>query len=108
MRKAAQTGEILIDIITASGRAEDNFIDAQAVSVMLRDWTDKLLALKLEGKIKGVLHTINDGLADAVKDEGTEILYGQDYFYEELLGLKFKITPFSFFSDQLSGGRTAL
>ena len=103
VRKAAKTGEILIDIITASGRAEDNYIDSQGASAMLRDWTDKLLALKLEGKIKGVLHTINDGLADAVKDEGTEILYGQDYFYEELLGLKFKITPFSFFQTNSLG-----
>lgn len=103
VRKAAKTGEILIDIITASGRAEDNYIDSQGASAMLRDWTDKLLALKLDGKIKGVLHTINDGLADAVKDEGTEILYGQDYFYEELLGLKFKITPFSFFQTNSLG-----
>lgn len=103
VRKAAKTGEILIDIITASGRAEDNYIDSQGASAMLRDWTDKLLALKLDGKIKGVLHTINDSLADAVKDEGTEILYGQDYFYEELLGLKFKITPFSFFQTNSLG-----
>lgn len=103
VRKAAKTGEILIDIITASGRAEGNYIDSQGASAMLRDWTDKLLALKLDGKIKGVLHTINDGLADAVKDEGTEILYGQDYFYEELLGLKFKITPFSFFQTNSLG-----
>ncbi len=38
-----------------------------------------------------------------MKDEGTEVLYGQDYFYEELLGLKFKITPFSFFQTNSLG-----
>ena len=38
-----------------------------------------------------------------MKDEGTEILYGQNYFYEELLGLKFKITPFSFFQTNSLG-----
>ena len=38
-----------------------------------------------------------------VKDEGTTVLYGQDYFYEELLGLKFKITPFSFFQTNSLG-----
>lgn len=38
-----------------------------------------------------------------MKDEGTEILYGQDYFYEELLGLKFKISPFSFFQTNSLG-----
>ena len=30
------------------------------------------------------------------------MLYGQDYFYEEL-GLKFKITPFSFFQTNSRG-----
>ena len=45
----------------------------------------------------------NDSLADIVKDEGTEVLFGQDYFYEELLGLKFKITPFSFFQTNSLG-----
>ena len=66
-------------------------------------WVEKLLALKLDGKITGILHTKNDSLADVVKDEGTEVLYGQNYFYEELLGLKFKITPFSFFQTNSLG-----
>lgn len=30
-------------------------------------------------------------------------MFGQDYFYEELLGLKFKITPFSFFQTNSLG-----
>lgn len=38
-----------------------------------------------------------------VKNEGTEVLYGDSYFYEELLGLKFKITPFSFFQTNSLG-----
>ena len=42
-------------------------------------------------------------MADAVKNEGTEILYGKDYFYEELLGLKFRISPFSFFQTNSLG-----
>ena len=32
-----------------------------------------------------------------VQSDRTELLYGQEYFYEELLGLKFKISTFSFF-----------
>ncbi len=62
-----------------------------------------LLALPLEGKMAGILHTKNDSLADAVKDEGTEVLYGKDYFFEELLGLKFRISPFSFFQTNSLG-----
>lgn len=103
VRKAAKTNEILIDIITASGRMEDNHIHPETAADMLKEWKNKLLSLKLDGKIMGILHTVNDSLADAVKDEGTQILYGQDYFYEELLGLRFKITPFSFFQTNSLG-----
>ena len=35
-------------------------------------------SLELDGSIAGILHTKNDSVADAVKNEGTEILYGQD------------------------------
>ena len=38
-----------------------------------------------------------------IKNEGTDILFGQDFFYEELLDLKFKITPFSFFQTNSLG-----
>ena len=50
-----------------------------------------------------VLHIINDGLADIVQSDETRILYGQEYIYEELLGLKFKISVFSFFQTNSLG-----
>lgn len=92
VRKAVKTGEILIDLVTTSQMEAD-----------LKEWTDRLLSLDLDGTIAGILHTTNGSVADVVKDEGTQILYGQDYFYEELLGLKFKITPFSFFQTNSLG-----
>ena len=92
VRKAVKTGEILIDMVTTTESALDG-----------GEWVKRMLALPLDGKIAGILHTKNDSLADVVKDEGTEILYGQDYFFEELLGLKFKITPFSFFQTNSLG-----
>ncbi len=86
VRKAVRTGEILVDIVTTTQEDHD-----------LSGYSDMLLTLDLKGRIVGILHTVNDSKADAVIDEGTVLLYGQDYFYEELLGLRFRITPFSFF-----------
>ena len=98
VRKAVKTEEILIDIVTASEEVFDS-----KPKEFLDKWAAALQALELTGKIVGILHTKNDSLADIVKDEGTEVLFGQDYFYEELLGLKFKITPFSFFQTNSLG-----
>lgn len=93
VRKAVKTGEILIDLITTT-----EYDDFNAAG-----WIEALLSLNLSGTIVGILRTKNDSVADVVKDEGTEIIYGQSYFYEELLGLKFKITPFSFFQTNSLG-----
>ena len=94
VRKAVKTEEILVDLVTTTETDAQAFLDT---------WVKKLLELELDGKMAGILHTKNDSVADVVKDEGTEVLYGQDYFYEELLGLKFKITPFSFFQTNSLG-----
>ncbi len=97
VRKAVKTGEILIDLVTASpeaGQNEDELLDGMV---------QELRRLSLQGVITGILHTRNDGVADTVADEGTDILYGRDYFYEELLGLRFKISPFSFFQTNSLG-----
>lgn len=51
----------------------------------------------LQGRFAGILHITNDSVADVVQSDRTDILYGQDFFYEELLGLRFKISTFSFF-----------
>ncbi|WP_066716214.1 23S rRNA (uracil(1939)-C(5))-methyltransferase RlmD [Clostridium sp. Marseille-P299] len=99
VRRAAKTGEILINLITTSqtdsiGVAEDEF---------LKEMVDGLLSLEMNGKVVGILHTVNDSLADVVQSDRTDILYGQDYFFEELLGLKFKISTFSFFQTNSLG-----
>lgn len=92
VRKGMNTGEILVDLVTTSQDDLSKY-----------PYAEGLLSLPLDGKIVGILHTTNDSFADAVKDEGTKILYGKDYFYEELLGLKFKISPFSFFQTNSYG-----
>ena len=92
VRKAVKTQEILVDLVTST-----------QMEVDLQGWVDALLSLELKGKFAGILHTKNDSLADVVQDQGTDILYGQDFFHEELLGLKFKISPFSFFQTNSLG-----
>ncbi len=94
VRKAAATGEILIDLVTTSQTPPDTICTQKS---LLEDWTDMLLELKLSGKIAGVLHTVDDGVADAIVNDHTDILYGRDWFNEKVLGLTFRITPFSFF-----------
>ena len=100
VRKAAKTGEILIDLVTSSQTPPNTICMEKG---LLEDFTDELCKLKLDGHIEGILHTTNDALSDTVRDDGTDILYGKDYFYEELLGLRFKITPFSFFQTNSLG-----
>ena len=70
---------------------------------ILDGFKQALLQLALDGRIVGILHVRNDAVADVVRSDETRILYGQDYFYEELLGLKFRISLFSFFQTNSRG-----
>ena len=92
VRRAESSGDILVNIVTTS-----------QVEADLTKLRDALLELPLSGKIIGILHTTNDSLADVVQADKIDILYEQDYFYEEILGLKFKISPFSFFQTNTLG-----
>ncbi|MFR1951530.1 MAG: 23S rRNA (uracil(1939)-C(5))-methyltransferase RlmD [Roseburia hominis] len=97
VRKAVKTGEILVDLVTTTQIAEGG------EEALLAGWKDVLCAAAYQGTLTGVLHTRNDSVADTVTNEGTDVLFGQDYFYEELLGLRFQITPFSFFQTNSLG-----
>ncbi|MBQ8548869.1 MAG: class I SAM-dependent RNA methyltransferase [Lachnospiraceae bacterium] len=83
-----------------SVEAEKKSFDEEA---FLKNLCDRLLALPIEGKFAGIIHSRNNSLADVVISEKTTVLYGKDHFYEELLGLKFRITPFSFFQTNSLG-----
>ena len=86
IRRGERTKELLVNIVTTSQMPFDK---EQMVSILRN--------LKLEGSIVGIVHTINDNISDFVYCDHLDILWGRDYYYEELLGLKFKISPFSFF-----------
>ncbi|MDE6016476.1 MAG: 23S rRNA (uracil(1939)-C(5))-methyltransferase RlmD [Acetatifactor sp.] len=103
VRKASRTGEILVALVTSSQNPwrEDPAEAARTEELLIDGFWEALLALEREGRLQGrfagILHIWNDAVADVVRSDRTDILYGKDYFYEELLGLRFKISVFSFF-----------
>ena len=133
IRRAVNRGEMLIDLVTtsqplirvnnhrdicelslyereayAAGRiAAAEGVETLNESAVLEGFKDRLLRLAetdaFAGTIKGILHTVNDSLSDAVRNDGTSVLCGEDYITEEILGLKFKISPFSFFQTNTKG-----
>jgi len=90
IRKGERSGELLVNIVTTS----DGNLDRAA-------YIDGLLALDLKSAIVGILHTINDSAADFVYSDRIETLYGRDYYMEEISGLKFKVSAFSFFQTNV-------
>ena len=101
IRRGVRTGEILVDLVTSSEAdgyySTDKAFDAEG-------WMNGLLNLKLKdekNKIVGIMHTINDNIADAVNCDEQRILFGRDYYYEEICGLRFKVNIFSFFQTNV-------
>ena len=88
LRQSKTNGGLLVNLVTSTDGLENLDLNA---------YVDGLLALPLDGTIVGILHTANDSLADAVVPEKVTLLYGRDYIEEEVLGLHFQISPFSFF-----------
>ena len=117
VRKAAKTEEIMINLVTSSQyckaseqNAFDNTRDSDIGSNILRTESELLDGLiyvlnklELEGIIVGILHSYNDSKADVVQSDKTEILYGRDHIYDEILGLRFKISAYSFFQTNSLG-----
>mgnify|MGYP002535849849 FL=1 len=97
VRRAESTGELLAALVTSSQYDDD------AMEKHLQNLADMLLKLPLQGAVTGFLHIVNDSLGDVVKSDETHIIYGKDWFMENVLGLQFRITPFSFFQTNTKG-----
>lgn len=127
VRRAEKTGEILIGLHTSSDFISEKECEALKMDNLkefkespnafyevteekskeeirvLEGLKEKLLGLELTGEVKGILHLINNKVSDDVGAEKMDLLYGREYIMEELLGLRFKITTFSFFQTNSRG-----
>lgn len=92
IRRSAYTGEILVALVVSSQQK----IDWSTLA-------EKLKKLSLDGEIVGFLLITNDGLCDVVQSDKTEIIYGKDFITDIILGLKFKVSTFSFFQTNTKG-----
>lgn len=92
IRRGVNTGELMVNLVTTT-----------SIDLNLDEYRDGLLRLELEDELVSILHTENDGLGDAVNPDFVHTLYGRDFIYEKVLGLTFKISPFSFFQTNTLG-----
>ena len=95
VRKASNTGELMVNLVTTT-----------QIDFDLSEYTEILKSQTYKGQLVSVLHTENNSFSDAVVPEKVNILYGRDYIIEELLDLKFKISPFSFFQTNSRGAES--
>lgn len=90
LRRGVRSKEMVVNIVTSS----EALFDEEA-------YIKKILSLPLDNTVVGILHTINDAAADAVICDELRVLWGREYYNEEILGLKFQVGPFSFFQTNV-------
>lgn len=84
VREGIATGELLVSVVTAPG--------AEAVVDAL---VDPLCAA--HPNLVGLLHAVNDGVAEVTQGLPTRLLWGRDHFFEEVLGIRLALSAESFF-----------
>ena len=89
IRKGEKTKELIVNIVTTSEPFDE------------QEFADAILSLNLANSVVGVLRTINDSLSDFVYCEELRIIKGRDYYNENILGLEFKVSAFSFFQTNI-------
>jgi len=90
VRKGYHTHELLINIVTSTDGSFDE-----------EHYCNTIRALSLDNELVGIIHTLNDHIADKVTCEEMRILFGRDYYMEKIMGLDFKVSAFSFFQTNV-------
>lgn len=84
VREGVRTGQILVTIVTAPGG--EDAVDALA---------DPLWAAHPE--TVGLIHAVNDGLAETTQGLPARLVRGRDWFEEEVAGVRLRLSAPSFF-----------
>jgi 23S rRNA (uracil1939-C5)-methyltransferase len=89
VRKSFSEDQLLINLVTSSKDVED-FNQKEFIA---------LLQSILGNRLAGVIHTLNDDVADRAKLENgpSGLIYGKETIKEKILGLQFEISMQSFF-----------
>ena len=90
IRQGKRTKELLVNIVTSTDTEFDR-----------NGWAEGLKDLRLNNKIVGIMQTLNDNKADAVICDELILIDGRDYYYEEILGLRFQVHEFAFFQTNV-------
>ncbi len=92
LRKSFREKKIMLNLVTQSQE-----------EIYLEEYIQGLENLDLECPVTSIYHTINDQAGDAVLCDKLIHVKGDQGIQEKLMGLNFKITPFSFFQPNPIG-----
>lgn len=87
VRNSRATGEIMVNLVTSPAITDEE-------NDLIR-WLEEVFPVQFR-EVTTVLHTVTNSKASVAGGE-PRILTGNGYITEELLGVKFRISPFSFF-----------
>ena len=79
-REGRNTGQVLLQLVTAPGELPEGFVQA----------------VRRFPEVRSVHHAVNDRPAEVTHNLPTTLLWGEDAIEEQLLGLRFRVRPNAF------------